>query len=84
MLSARFPPDGTSSRHPPPGLLPLKSQRAIQIFLRSCRRKKGLASAREAPVFADDPAPQQLTAPCRKYSGRLRQPIEQVMYRQFS
>ena len=23
------------------------------------------------PVFASDPAPQQLTAPCRKYSGRL-------------
>ena len=32
-------------------------------------------------VFAGDPAPQQLTAPCRKYSGRLHHPIEQVVYR---
>src|SRR5436190_23493 len=32
-------------------------------------------------VFASDPAPQQLTAPCRKYSGRLRHPIEQRLYR---
>ena len=31
------------------------------------------------PVFAGDPAPQQLTAPCRKYSGRLRPGIEQVV-----
>jgi hypothetical protein len=31
--------------------------------------------------FAGDPAPQQLTAPCRKYSGRLHPPLEQVMYR---
>src|SRR4051812_17471474 len=30
--------------------------------------------------FAGDPAPQQLTAPCRKYSGRLHQPIEQGAY----
>ena len=35
-------------------------------------------------VFAGDPAPQQLTAPCRKYSGRLHPPIEQAMYRWFS
>ena len=34
-------------------------------------------------VFAGDPAPQQLTAPCRKYSGRQRHPIEQVAYRSF-
>src|SRR5687767_10785051 len=33
------------------------------------------------PVFASDPAPQQLTAPCRKYSGRLHHPIEQPVYR---
>ena len=32
-------------------------------------------------VFARDPAPQQLTAPCRKYSGRLHLPIEQLVYR---
>jgi hypothetical protein len=32
-------------------------------------------------VFASDPAPQQLTAPCRKYSGRLHHPIEQPVYR---
>jgi len=31
------------------------------------------------PVFAGDPAPQQLTAPCRKYSGRLRPGVEQVV-----
>src|SRR5262245_32404411 len=31
------------------------------------------------PVFAGDPAPQQLTAPCRKYSGRLHPGIEQVV-----
>ena len=31
-------------------------------------------------VFAGDPAPQQLTAPCRKYSGRLHLPIEQAVY----
>ena len=31
--------------------------------------------------FAGDPAPQQLTAPCRKYSGRLHLPIEQPVYR---
>jgi hypothetical protein len=34
--------------------------------------------------FAGDPAPQQLTAPCRKYSGRLHPPLEQVMYRSIS
>jgi hypothetical protein len=34
-------------------------------------------------VFAGDPAPQQLTAPCRKYSGRSHPPIEQVTYRAF-
>ena len=28
----------------------------------------------------DDPAPQQLTAPCRKYSGRLHHSIEQGAY----
>ena len=33
--------------------------------------------------FAGDPAPQQLTAPCRKYSGRLHHPIEQAVYRVF-
>ena len=32
-------------------------------------------------VFASDPAPQQLTAPCRKYSGRLHHPLEQPVYR---
>jgi hypothetical protein len=32
-------------------------------------------------VFASDPAPQQLTAPCRKYSGRLHHPTEQPVYR---
>ena len=30
---------------------------------------------------ASDPAPQQLTAPCRKYSGRLHHSIEQPVYR---
>jgi hypothetical protein len=34
--------------------------------------------------FAGDPAPQQLTAPCRKYSGRLRHPVEQAVYLQIS
>jgi hypothetical protein len=34
-------------------------------------------------VFAGDPAPQQLTAPCRKYSGRSHPPIEQAVCRQF-
>src|SRR5262245_27743964 len=34
-------------------------------------------------VFAGDPAPQQLTAPCRKYSGRSHPPIEQAPYRRF-
>jgi hypothetical protein len=46
-------------------------------------RKKGIAGIGDAPVFAGDPAPQQLTAPCRKYSGRLRHPLEQGMYRGF-
>ena len=32
-------------------------------------------------VFASDPAPQQLTAPCRKYSGRLHSQLEQPVYR---
>jgi carboxypeptidase family protein/TonB-dependent receptor-like protein len=31
-------------------------------------------------VIAGDPAPQQLTAPCRKYTGRLRHPLEQGAY----
>ncbi len=31
------------------------------------------------PVFAGDPAPQQLTAPCRKYSGRLHPVIQQAV-----
>jgi TonB dependent receptor-like, beta-barrel/CarboxypepD_reg-like domain/TonB-dependent Receptor Plug Domain len=35
------------------------------------------------PVFAGDPAPQQLTAPCRKYSGRSHPPLEQALYRLF-
>jgi hypothetical protein len=35
------------------------------------------------PDFAGDPAPQQLTAPCRKYSGRSHPPIEQAVYRAF-
>ncbi len=39
------------------------------VALQACRQKK-----REAREFADDPAPQQLTAPCRKYSGRLPAP----------
>src|SRR3954447_26201289 len=30
--------------------------------------------------IAGDPAPQQLTAPCRKYSGRLHHSIEQGAY----
>src|SRR3954451_16462895 len=30
--------------------------------------------------FAGDPAPQQLTAPCRKYTGRLHHTIEQGAY----
>ena len=30
--------------------------------------------------FANDPAPQQLTAPCRKYSGRSRHSMEQGAY----
>src|SRR5262245_11396119 len=30
--------------------------------------------------FTSDPAPQQLTAPCRKCSGRQRHPIEQGAY----
>jgi hypothetical protein len=45
-------------------------------------KKKGTALSDDAPWwFAGDPAPQQLTAPCRKYSGRLHSPIEQVVYR---
>ena len=32
-------------------------------------------------VFAGDPAPQQLTAPCRKYQAALHHPIEQPVYR---
>jgi hypothetical protein len=44
-------------------------------------QKKGTAKIGDAPVFAGDPAPQQLTAPCRKYSGRLRPPVEQGTYR---
>lgn len=35
-------------------------------------------------VVAGDPAPQQLTAPCRKYSGRLHPPNEQAVYRSIS
>jgi hypothetical protein len=33
---------------------------------------------------AGDPAPQQLTAPCRKYTGRQRGTGEQATYRRFS
>jgi hypothetical protein len=47
-------------------------------------KKKGIAVMTMPRCFAGDPAPQQLTAPCRKYSGRLRAPIEQVVYRQIS
>jgi hypothetical protein len=46
------------------------------------RNKKGHRHILAMPGgFAGDPAPQQLTAPCRKYSGRLHLPIEQVVYR---
>ena len=45
-------------------------------------KKKGASpSLTMPPVFAGDPAPQQLTAPCRKYSGRLHHPTEQPVYR---
>ena len=37
-------------------------------------QKEGASPIAMPPVFADDPAPQQLTAPCRKYSGRLHPP----------
>ena len=43
-------------------------------------RKKGASPLLTMPpVFAGDPAPQQLTAPCRKYSGRSRPGIEQLL-----
>jgi hypothetical protein len=43
-------------------------------------KKKGASPLLTMPlVFAGDPAPQQLTAPCRKYSGRLHPGIEQVV-----
>jgi hypothetical protein len=43
-------------------------------------KKKGASPSLTMPlVFAGDPAPQQLTAPCRKYSGRLHPSIEQVV-----
>jgi len=43
--------------------------------------KKGGTDMLDAPQrIAGDPAPQQLTAPCRKYSGRLHHSIEQGAY----
>ena len=45
--------------------------------------KKGHRHQDDAPGFAGDPAPQQLTAPCRKYSGRSHPPIEQAVYQRF-
>ena len=49
--------------------------------IRHSKLKKGIAITTMPPmVFAGDPAPQQLTAPCRKYSGRLHLPIEQAVY----
>jgi hypothetical protein len=47
-------------------------------------KKKGPRVSTRPLCFACDPAPQQLTAPCRKYSGRLRHPIEQSVYPTFS
>ena len=47
-------------------------------------KKKGIVRRRCPCGCAGDPAPQQLTAPCRKYSGRLHPPIEQVVYRLIS
>jgi hypothetical protein len=46
------------------------------------QEKKGIATM-TMPWFASDPAPQQLTAPCRKYSGRLHSPLEQAVYPPF-
>jgi hypothetical protein len=45
------------------------------------RQKKGHRPKTMPCGFAGDLAPQQLTAPCRKYSGRLHTHIEQVVYR---
>ena len=44
----------------------------------------GRLYTRRPGEFANDPAPQQLTAPCRKYTGRLHHPIEQGVYRWIS
>ena len=47
--------------------------------------KKGHRFLKAVPHgFADGPAPQQLTAPCRKYTDRQHHPIEQGTYRCFS
>jgi hypothetical protein len=51
----------------------------------STRNLKGHRHVLAMPCgLAGDPAPQQLTAPCRKYSGRLHPSIEQVVYRSIS
>ena len=61
---------------------------AWRFSIRRGRRykKKGHRQILTMPfaVVAGDPAPQQLTAPCRKYSGRLHPPLEQVVYRSIS
>jgi hypothetical protein len=58
---------------------------SIQQSAFSIPKKRAVAIIDDCPaVVAGDPAPQQLTAPCRKYSGRLHPPSEQVMYRSIS
>ena len=66
-----------SCRLRPPGGDPSTSMRG------SHRQKKGHRPKTMPCGCADDLAPQQLTAPCRKYSSRLHPSIEQVVYRTF-
>src|SRR4051812_47263455 len=60
--------------------------RAFSIPPSTFSIKKGHRQILTMPltVVAGDPAPQQLTAPCRKYSGRLHPPEEQAVYRLIS
>ena len=64
----------------PEGRGGLRRGRSVAVSDRAT--KKGHRPKTMPCGFAGDLAPQQLTAPCRKYSGRLHPPIEQVVYRQ--
>ena len=73
-------------RRPSPAASPVACRLSLARTIKLREQEKGHRHILTMPLrlVAGDPAPQQLTAPCRKYSGRLHPPIEQAVYRSVS